>query len=421
MTSSERAVLGAVLADETAYLRAAEYLQADDFHEDAHRLIWAAMGSLARDGKPVDLVTLSDAMERGKSLALAGGVAYVASLADGLPDPANVEHYARQVRDTALVQQLSALGMKLAGVQQADAQTLLVDAENALVEIAKRLDTGNLEALSAIVGRELKHIEHRKNHGVDGITTGYPDLDRLLLCFEPEDLVLLAARPGVGKTALALNIVSNNPSKRIVFFSLEMGKGSIVRRLLSRLSCVSAGRLRSGVMGPEDWPKLTWAQDKMAEWGTLIGDNAALTPLEMLAQCKRVQLRGGLDLVIVDYLQLMHSGARAESRNQEVSAISAGLKAAAKRLHVPVLALSQLSRAGEHRESKRPQLSDLRDSGSLEQDADTVVFLHPGAEGDRGSVIEVHVAKQRHGEIGGCKLVFFKESLRFESLAREAS
>lgn len=439
--AAERAVLGAVLADANCFYRVVDTINADDFYSDANRLVFDAFRQLAGDNRDIDLLTATDQLERSGTLASAGGVAYVASLAEGLPDPANVEHYAAILRERSVKRNLLRISQELMAAcarDEGEAMDALDAAETQILSIAERAMRGGLQPVGKLAHEEVAHIERvsKSNAPYTGIETGYYRLDELTSGLQKQDLVILAARPGVGKTALALNIASHCAVKgglKVAVFSLEMSAVALVRRLLAAEARINVKRLTRGLLSKSvdsrqeasDWQRLAEAADRLAEAPLWIDDTAGISILELRGKCRRMLMEHGLDLVVVDYLQLMSSGMRAENRTQEVSAISRGLKAVAKQLNVPLLVLSQLSRNPERRGDQRPQLSDLRESGSIEQDADVVMFINrknralqagdAGEDEEDWRLAEIIIAKQRNGPTDLFKLVFLEEFTRFEN------
>jgi replicative DNA helicase len=438
--AAERAVLGAVLADANCFYRIVDTVGPDDFYTDAHRAIFAAFAQLATNNRDIDLLTATDQLERTGALGAAGGVTYVASLAEGLPDPANVEHYAAIVRERAVKRQLLKISQELMATcasEEGEAMDALDAAETQILSIAERAMRGGLRSLDKLVHEEVAHIEHvsKSSAPYTGIETGYYRLDELTSGLQKQDLVILAARPGVGKTALALNVAAHcaiRSGLKVAVFSLEMSAVALTRRLLAAEARINLKRLSRGLLSKtadsrseaSDWQRLAEAADRLADAPLWVDDTAGISVLELRGKCRRMLMEHGLDLVVVDYLQLMSSGARAENRTQEVSAITRGLKAVAKQLNVPLLVLSQLSRNPERRGDQRPQLSDLRESGSIEQDADVVMFINrknralqgePDDEEEDWRLADVIIAKQRNGPTDTFKLVFLEEFTRFEN------
>ncbi len=439
--AAERAVLGAVLADANCFYRVVDTVNLDDFYNEPNRLIFEAFTLLAADNRDIDLLTATDQLERRGSLAAAGGVAYVASLAEGLPDPANVEHYAKILRERSVKRQLLRISQELmasCASDEGEAMDALDAAESRILSIADRAMRGGLTSVGKFVHEEVAHIERvsKSSAPYTGLETGYYRMDELTSGLQKQDLVILAARPGVGKTALALNIAAHcavRSGLKVAVFSLEMSAVALVRRLLAAEARINVKRLTRGLLSKSvegrqeasDWQRLAEAADRLAEAPLWLDDTAGISVLELRGKCRRMMMEHGLDLVVVDYLQLMSSGAKAENRTQEVSAISRGLKAVAKQLNVPMLVLSQLSRNPERRGDQRPQLSDLRESGSIEQDADVVMFINrknralQAADGSEEEedwrLAEIVIAKQRNGPTDMFKLVFLEEFTRFEN------
>ena len=442
--AAERAVLGAVLADANCFYRVVDSIGAADFYVDAHRMIFEAFAGLAAANRDIDLLTTNDELQRQGFLADVGGVAYVASLADELPDPANVEHYAAIVREHSVKRQLLRISQELmvsAGRPEGTAMDALDAAETQILAIAERAMRGGLQQVGRLAHEEVAHIERvsRSSAPYTGITTGFYRLDELTSGLQRQDLIILAARPGVGKTAMALNIAATcsvRQGLKVAVFSLEMSATALVRRLLAAEARINLKRLTRGLLSKSvdrsdprqeasDWQRLAEAADRLAEAPLWIDDTASISVLELRGKCRRQLMEHGLDLVVVDYLQLMGSGAKAENRTQEVSAISRGLKAVAKQLNVPLLVISQLSRNPERRGDQRPQLSDLRESGSIEQDADVVIFINrknralqppeSAEEEEDLGMAEVIIAKQRNGPTDMFKLVYQDQFTRFEN------
>jgi replicative DNA helicase len=425
---AERTVLGAVLVDNAAFNSAAEVLSRDDFYREGHRRVFEAMATLAERSQPIDLVTLKEELTRTSALEAVGGAAYLASLVDGLPRIVNVEQWSRIIKEKAVLRNLIHASNRI--VQSCyeaedDAATLLDRAEKAIFDIAERRIRQGFIALKEIVKESYRTIDQlsQSKDLVTGIPTGFVDLDDKTSGLQKGDLVIVAARPAMGKTSLCLNIAQNasqRTGETIGVFSLEMSKEQLVLRMLCADARVDAHRLRTGSLGEKDWARLAKAYADLSSSKIFIDDSATLTPLEMRAKCRRLKAEHGLGLVVVDYLQLVSAGGRVENRQQEIAAISRSLKGLAKELECPVMALSQLSRAPEARQDRRPQLSDLRESGAIEQDADIVMFIyreeeHKPTEENRG-IAEIIIGKQRNGPTGSVKLAFIKEFTRFENL-----
>jgi len=438
---AERSILGAILLDNFTYTQASsENLQADDFSLDSHRRIYARITELADSGRPVDLVTLAEELSRRKEVEAIGGVAYLSSLTDGLPHRPNIEQYVRIVKDKALLRGLifAANAAIARAIDEAEpAQDVLTSAEAAIYELSDKRFTSGFRDVKQIVKESFGSIDalYERGQRVTGLETHFVDLDGMTSGLQRSDLVIIAARPSMGKTAFALNIAENasiNDNKVVGMFSLEMSREALLLRLLCSNARVDSHKLRTGFLGRDDYQKLVESLGRLAEAPIFIDDTPGITISEMRAKARRLQhqMSGRLDLLIVDYLQLMSGGApggkaRYENRTQEVSAISRGLKLLAKELRVPVIALSQLSRAPESRGGDhRPQLADLRESGSIEQDADVVAFIFreevydPKPENE--GFAELIISKQRNGPTGKVDLAFLKRSTRFESRAGDS-
>src|SRR3954447_21162891 len=433
---AERAILGAILLDNSAYPQAAEHLRADDFSLDSHRRIYLRMMELAETGKPVDFVTLTEQLGQHKEIESVGGVAYVTSLTDGLPRVKNIEQYVKIVKDKALLRGLihaATSAIQQAYEQEAPAEEIIDSAESAIFKVAEQRIGQGFLGIPEIVKQSFGSIDKLYEQGqrITGLETHFEDLDGMTSGLQKSDLVIIAARPSMGKTAFAINIAENaavRDNKVVGVFSLEMSRESLLLRLLCSQAMVDSHKLRTGFLGRDDHQKLVDALGRLGEAPIFIDDTPGISLHEMRAKARRLKAaQNGLDLIVVDYLQLMAAapigGKRFENRTQEVSAISRGLKGLAKELRCPVVALSQLSRAPESRGGDhRPQLSDLRESGSIEQDADVVMFIfreevynrdNPELEG----MAEIIIAKQRNGPTDMVKLAFIKRSTRFENLA----
>jgi replicative DNA helicase len=430
---AERSILGAILLDNLSYNQAAEHLRPEDFSLDSHRRIYARMIDLAESSRPIDIITLVDELNRNKELQAIGDMAYVSSLLDGVPDRPSIEHYVKIVRDKALLRGLihaANAAIARAAEQSDPAEEILNDAESAIFQLSeKRIGRGFL-GVTDIVKDSFGSVDALLQRGqrITGLATHYNDLDEMTSGLQKSDLVILAARPSMGKTAFVMNIAENAAildQKVVGIFSLEMSREALLLRLLCSRARVDSHKMRTGSLWRDDMQKVVRAMEELASSQIYIDDTPGVALSEMRAKARRLQQScGALDLIIVDYLQLMSGGSkRYENRTQEVSAISRGLKALAKELHVPVIALSQLSRAPESRGGDhRPQLADLRESGSIEQDADLVMFIfreevYKQDDPDLQGRAEIIIAKQRNGPIGRINLAFLKNSTRFESLA----
>jgi len=430
---AERSVLGAILVENTAINRAQEILKEHDFYREPHRKIFKVMADLSERATAIDPVTLKEELSRSGDLDSVGGPAYIASLVDGVPQTANIEYYARIVKEKAILRNLIEAGNRIittAFEASLPTEDILDESERLIFRIAQDQLRAGFVPMKVIADQSLKTIERLAEHRqlVTGLPTGFPSLDEHTSGLQPSDLVVVAARPAMGKTSFALNIAQHagmKEARRVGVFSLEMSREQIFLRLLTGLARVDAHRLRTGRLSKEEWTRLTLAMGELAQAPISIDDTAGTTVLEMRAKSRRLKLEQGLDLLIVDYLQLMRGRGRHENRNQEISEISRSLKELAKELNVPVIAISQLSRAPEQRGGdRRPQLSDLRESGAIEQDADVVVFIYreevyKSTEENRGRA-QVIIAKQRNGPIGSIDMAFIREYTRFEELERRA-
>jgi replicative DNA helicase len=432
---AEKSVLGAILIHNDAFNHAAELIDSKDFFRDAHRRIFEKMVALSERGHVIDFITLKEELSRAGELDEVGGPSYIAALADGVPRSANVEYYARIVKEKSTLRSLIHSANKIlteAYEAEEEPDTLLDEAERAIFSIAEGRIRAGFVPLRDLVQTSFAAIEklQQSKGAITGVPSGFPDLDEMTTGLHPGDLVVVAARPSMGKTSFVLNIaqyVGTNTSMTVGFFSLEMSKEQLFMRMLTSEARIDAHRFRSGYLNEQDYGKLSHALGTLAEARVFIDDSASIGVLEMRAKARRLKAEHGLDLLVIDYLQLMQGRGRFESRQQEVSAISRSLKGLAKELGCPIIALSQLSRAPEGRTDHRPQLSDLRESGAIEQDADVVFFIYRPEVYDREEarpedqgVAEIIIGKQRNGPIGTVKLSFLNQYTRFESLAHGA-
>ena len=425
---AERSVLGAVLLHNEAFNRAAELIGARDFYRDAHRRIFEKMIILSERNEAIDLVTLKEELGRSGSLDDVGGPAYIASLVDGVPRAVNVEHYARIVKEKSTLRNLIYSANKIltsAYEADEDASIILDRAEQDIFAIAEGSIREGFVSMRDLAHLSFETIEkaHARQQLITGVPSGFADLDELTAGFQPSDLIIIAARPSMGKTSLVLNIAQHVGIKTdmtVGVFSLEMAKEQLFLRLLQAEAAIDGHRLRTGFLGEKDWGKLSQALGTLSEAKIFIDDSPAIGVLEMRAKARRLKAEHGLHLLVVDYIQLMQGRGRFENRVLEVASISRGLKGLAKELKIPVVILSQLSRASES-QRRRPQLSDLRESGALEQDADVVLLIYREDQFDptpeNAGVAEIIVGKQRNGPTGSIRLAFIKEHTRFESLA----
>jgi replicative DNA helicase len=425
---AERTVLGSILIENEAFHHAAEVLHEQDFYRDAHRRIFAKMAALSARGDAIDLVTLKEEISRAGELDQVGGVAYLSSLVEGVPRATNVPYYSKIVKDKSTLRNLIAAANRISQSCFGDVeetQMVLDDAEKSIFEIAEGAIRSGFEPVAEIVKKTFKHIDElsEKRELVTGISTGFVELDEMTSGLQRSDLVIVAARPAMGKTSLCMNVAQHVGLKThgtVGVFSLEMSKEQLVLRMLCGEARVDMHKLRTGFLSERDWAKLVQAVSDLSQAKVFIDDTPAISVMEMRAKARRLKLEYGLDLLVVDYLQLMQGRGRFENRTQEIGNISRSLKGLAKELNVPVVALSQLSRAPESRGDHRPQLSDLRESGALEQDADVVVFIYREEEynetPDNRGIADIIVGKQRNGPTGVIKLAFIKEYTRFENL-----
>jgi replicative DNA helicase len=434
---AEKSVLGAILVHNDAFNHAAELIDSRDFFRDAHRRIFERMVALSERGDAIDFVTLKEELSRFGELEEVGGPAYIASLADGVPRSANVEYYAKIVKEKSTLRSLIHSGNKIvarAYEAEDDPDEVLDEAERDIFAIAENRIRAGFVPLRELVQSSFTTIEKLQQHKgmVTGVPTGFVDLDEMTSGLQPSDLILVAARPSMGKTSFVLNIaqhVGTSTDMTVGFFSLEMSKEQLFMRMLTSEARIDAHRFRTGYLNEKDYGRLSHALGTLAEARVFIDDTASIGVLEMRAKARRLKAEHGLHLLIIDYIQLMTGRGRFESRQTEIASISRSLKGLAKELSVPIVALSQLSRASETRADHRPQLSDLRESGALEQDADVVMFIYReeqyrDADGntkqDVEGTAEIIIGKQRNGPVGTAKLAFIKEHTRFENLAHGA-
>jgi len=436
---AEQSILGGLLLDNEAADRIGDVLSDEDFYSEAHRLIYRHITGLASEGKPVDVVTLSEALGSAQKLDYIGGLAYLGALVANVPSAANIRHYAQIVRERSILRQLAATAVEIADSAYnplgRNARAVLDEAEAKVLHIAEQGNRGQrtYQALKDLLISAVENIEKLYNRDnpsdVTGVATGFVDLDKETAGLQPGDLVIVAGRPSMGKTAFALNVgehVAINLKLPVVVFSMEMGASQLAMRMIGSVGRLDQHRLRTGRLLPDDWEKLTAALGRLSDAPMLIDESPALNAIEVRSRARRLQKQyGQLGLVIVDYIQLMQAQSAGENRATEISEISRSLKALAKELKVPVVALSQLNRALEQRPNKRPVMSDLRESGAIEQDADVILFIYRDEvynedTPDKGTA-EIIIGKQRNGPIGTVRLTFLGEHTRFESLAKPGS
>ncbi|SHF97188.1 replicative DNA helicase [Ornithinibacillus halophilus] len=426
---AEQAVIGAIFLEPEAFSSASELLMPQDFYRVSHQLIFEAMLTLSDRGEPIDLVTVTTLLNNNDQLEDVGGVSYLSELAESVPTAANIVYYSKIVEEKALLRRLIRTATDIVTTsfsKEDDVEDVLNEAEKNILEVSGRKNSGSFKVIKDVLIDVYDKIEqlHQQKEDVTGIPTGYRDLDKITSGFQRNDLIIIAARPSVGKTAFALNIaqsVAVNTDENVAIFSLEMGADQLVQRMLCAEGNIDAQRLRTGSLEPDDWGKLTMAMGSLSNAGVYIDDTPGIRVSEIRSKCRRLKQEHGLGMILIDYLQLIQgSGKSGENRQQEVSEISRQLKGLARELNVPLIALSQLSRGVEQRQDKRPMMSDLRESGSIEQDADIVGFLYRDdyydKESEKQNIIEIILAKQRNGPVGTVELAFVKEYNKFVDL-----
>jgi replicative DNA helicase len=426
---AEQAVLGAIFLEPSALTVASEILIPEDFYLASHQKIFNAMLKLNDEGKVVDLVTVTEDLAAAKLIEDTGGVSYLSELASSVPTAANIEYYARIVEEKSLLRRLIRTATEIASdgySREDEVEALLSEAEKNILAVAQRKNAGAFHNIKDVLVRTYDNIEqmHQRAGEITGLETGFIELDRMTAGFQRNDLIIVGARPSVGKTAFALNIAQNVAHKtgeNIAIFSLEMGAEQLVMRLLCAEGNIDAQRLRTGSLTDDDWGKLTMAMGSLSNSGIFIDDTPGVRISDIRSKCRRLKQEHGLGMILIDYLQLiLGSGRAGENRQQEVSEISRSLKQLARELQIPVIALSQLSRGVEQRQDKRPMMSDIRESGSIEQDADIVAFLYRDdyydKESENKNIIEIIIAKQRNGPTGTVSLAFVKEYNKFVNL-----
>ncbi|AWB46691.1 replicative DNA helicase [Paenibacillus sp. CAA11] len=429
---AEQAVLGAILLQSEALITAMERVRDEDFYSTAHQLIYETMVELGEAGQPIDLVTLTARLQDKGQLESIGGVSYLAKLAHAVPTAANVDYYARIIEEKSMLRRLIRTATQIVSdgyTGGEDVAGMLSDAERRILEISNRRSGTGFIYIRDVLMEVFEKVEvlHQNRGNTTGISSGFVDLDRMTSGFQRNDLIIVAARPSVGKTAFALNICQNaavRSKETVAIFSLEMSAAQLVQRMICAEANLDAGVMRTGdFKSDEDWAKLTMGIAALAEAEIYIDDTPGVTVADIRAKCRRLKKERGLGMIVIDYLQLIHGRGKAgENRQQEVSEISRTLKQIARELEVPVIALSQLSRGVEQRQDKRPMMSDLRESGSIEQDADIVAFLYRddyyNQETEKKNIIEIIIAKQRNGPVGTVELVFLKNYNKFANYER---
>ncbi len=426
---AEEAVIGSILINPEAYYDVAQFLQADDFYIHRHRWIWECFTRLHERRTPIDFLTVSEELDQMGHLAEVGGPAYLSSLISNVPTSLHAAAYGRIVEETAIRRRMLNAANEIARMaykEDAGIEAALDGAEKAIFGVSERRMTRDLQTIQQALSEYYDRIDQISRRGEEayGVPTGFIDLDRLLMGLQPSDLIIIAGRPGMGKTAFMLSAAKNAAQihkKHVAIFSLEMSTEQLVQRLISQETGIDSQRLRTGRLNEDEWPKFTHAIEVLSSARIFLDDTPALTPLQLRTKCRRLHLEYQLDLILVDYLQLMSSGTKVENRVQEVSYISRNLKVMARELNVPVLAAAQLSRAVEQRADKEPQLSDLRESGSLEQDADIVMFIHRPEVYEKDTlkqnIAQIKIAKHRNGPTGMVELIFRHNLAKFENAA----
>jgi replicative DNA helicase len=424
---AEEAVIGAVMINPEAYYDVAQFLQANDFYIHRHQWIWEAFTRLHERRIPIDLLTVSEELEQMDQLAEVGGPAYLTALINAVPTSLHAEAYGRRVEETAIRRRMLTAAndiAKLAYQESATVDAVMDEAEKAIFGVSERRMTRDLQSIQQVLSDYYDRIDQLANRDEEtlGVPTGFIDLDRLLGGLQPSDLLIVAGRPGMGKTAFMLSAAKNaaqTHKKHVAIFSLEMANEQLVQRLIAQETGIDSQRLRTGKLQEDEWPVFTHAIEVLSDTRIFLDDTPALTPLQLRTKCRRLHMEFQLDLIVVDYLQLMSGGIRTDNRVQEVSHISRNLKILARELNVPVLAAAQLSRAVEQRADKEPQLSDLRESGSLEQDADIVMFIHRPEmyekDTSKKNIAQIKIAKHRNGPVGTIELVFRNNLAKFEN------
>ncbi len=431
---AEQAVLGAMLIKKEAIAEVSQLLKPSDFYREAHRIVYETMLELFNRNEAVDLITVTEQLRKNDSLEKAGGIAFVTSLANAVPTAANVEYHARIVEEKAQLRNLINSATEIAGMAYEandDIADIMDKSEKMILEVAARQNGGAFIPIKEILMDTFSKIEklYESKGGLTGLPSGFKDLDKLTSGLQPSDLILVAARPSMGKTAFTLNIATHvavHENKSVAFFSLEMSKEQLVQRMLCSEGGIDSQRLRVGELEENDWEKLINAADQLSRAPIYIDDTAGITVMELRSKARRLKAEHDLQLIVIDYLQLMQgrSSKNSDNRQQEISEISRSLKALARELNVPVIALSQLSRSVESRQVKKPMLSDLRESGSLEQDADIVMFLYRedyyDPETENKNITDVIIAKHRNGPVDTIQLFFHKQFTKFADLSRMA-
>jgi len=427
---AEQAVLAAMMLDKDAIYEIVPILKEKDFYKEAHGIIYRTIVDLAEQGEPVDLITITESLRKSGNLEKVGGVGYIAQVANAIGTSTGVTHYAELIKEKSLLRSLIKIATNLAARSYEDSEEteqILNDAERMILEISQGRVRGGLVPISEVIEGTIERLEilNNKKSEITGLTSGFRDLDKFTSGWQNSDLIIVAARPAMGKTSFCLNLAANAAllaKVPVAIFSLEMSREQLVQRVLSSAAMIDQQKLRTGRLLDKEWIALTSALGPLAEAPIYIDDTPAISVREIRAKTRRLKAEKGLGLVVIDYLQLMSTGRRVESRQQEISEISRSLKALARELDIPIIALSQLSRAVEQSQDKRPSLSHLRESGALEQDADIVMFIYRdeyyNPESEKKAIAEIIIAKHRNGPVGTVELTFLKEFTKFGDLAR---
>lgn len=428
---SEQSILGSILLDKDAIITVTETIKPDDFYKEAHKIIYECMITLSNKGEPIDLITLTEELRKQGHLNDIGGISYITSLSTIVPTTSNVKYYADIVKEKSVLRKLIKASNEIINLGYSGAtkiEDVLEQAEKSIFDISQEKTSDDFKSINLVLMDAYDMIEklYTNKSDVTGITTGFKDLNKKINGLQRTDLILIAARPAMGKTAFSLNLVQNAALKgdaSVAVFSLEMSKEQLVQRMLSSQSSVELKKIKTGTLNDNDWPRIIDAMAVLSDAKIHIDDTPGIKISELRSKCRKLKIEKGLDLVLIDYLQLMEGEGNNESRQQEISKISRSLKILAKELNCPVVALSQLSRAPEQRADHRPMLSDLRESGAIEQDADIVIFLYRDeyyhADSESKNIGEVIIAKNRHGETGSVELVWLGEVQRFGDKLRD--
>ncbi len=427
---AEQSVLGAMILDKEAILDIVEIIKADDFYRGAHTEIFDAVMTLYEKNEPVDMITLGDELTKREALENIGGIEYLNDLTTAGIITTNAKYYAKIIEEKSMLRRLINASTEILemGYSTETAENVLEIAEKSIFDISQKKNRDGFSAIKDILIETYEDIEkaYESTESITGLSTGFRDLDFKTSGLQSSDLILVAARPSMGKTAFSVNLCQNvatqNEGASVAIFSLEMAKSQLVQRMLATQAGVGLGKIRNGDLTPEDWAKLASASAPLSEAKVFIDDTPGITIMEMRAKCRRLKMENGLDMIMIDYLQLMSGGGKQQSREQEISEISRGLKGLAREMDCPVIALSQLSRAPELRADHRPILSDLRESGAIEQDADIVMFLYRDEyyfnDSEKKGIGEIIIAKQRNGETGTIELAWLGDLVKFVNLER---